>query len=459
MINETETIAAISTGAGNSGIGIVRISGEESFEIIKKIFRPARPKDMGSVPSHTVHYGRIEEGGEVIDEVLVTMMKGPHTYTCEDTAEINCHGGAFVQRRVLETAVRAGARIAEPGEFTKRAFLNGRIDLSQAEAVIDIINAENDFALKSAERQLRGSVSEKIRAERAILLEQTAYIEAALDDPEHIEMEGYGEKLLPVVEGCRKDIDALIRSADDGHILKEGIRTVIVGKPNVGKSSLLNALLEEERAIVTDIAGTTRDVLEEHIRLDGLVLNVVDTAGIRSTDDIIEKIGVAKAKKYAKEADLIIFVADGSAAPDRDDEEILRSIKGRRAIALLNKRDIGTGISTEDFEKRFGIPAIGASLREGRGREELVLRIREMFFRGEIDFNNQVYITNERQKNALIAAQESLLRVEESIRQGVSEDFYTIDLLDAYENLGLVTGEAISDDLADEIFSRFCMGK
>ena len=459
MINKTETIAAISTGLGNSGIGIVRISGEETFDILNRIFRPAQPKDMRSVPTHTIHYGWITDGDTIVDEVLVMLMKGPHTYTREDTAEINCHGGAYVLNRVLETAVRGGARLAEPGEFTKKAFLNGRIDLSQAEAVTDIINAENDFALRTAESQLRGSVSEKIRQEREILLEQIAYIEAALDDPEHIEMEGYGSILRPILEACRDDIDELIRTADDGRILKEGINTVIVGKPNVGKSSLLNALLEEERAIVTNIAGTTRDVLEESIRLEGLVLNIVDTAGIRDTNDEIEKIGVAKAKKYAADADLIIFVADASAPLDEDDREILEIVKGRRVIALLNKQDLGSGITKEEFEKIYGCPAGEASIKDGRGKKELTEKIKELFCLKEINFNDQVYITNARQKNMLIAAKESLDKAIESIRGGMSEDFYTIDMMDAYENLGLVIGEAIADDLADEIFSKFCMGK
>ena len=358
-MNQTETIAAIATAMNNSGIGIVRISGDEAFAIIKRIFKPYRDKDIDSVSSHTVHYGTIVDGDRIVDEVLVLIMKAPHTYTREDTVEIDCHGGMYVLQKTLELVLRNGARPAEPGEFTKRAFVNGRIDLSQAEAVIDVINAENDFALKSALTQLKGSVSEKIRAERAILLEQIAYIEAALDDPEHIEMEGYGEVLLPILKERAQEIQKLIDSADDGRILKEGVKTVILGKPNVGKSSLLNALMGQERAIVTDIAGTTRDAIEESIRLGEVTLNIIDTAGIRETEDVIEKIGVDKALEYAKDADLIVFVVDVSKKLDSNDYEILDIIKGRKTIVLLNKQDLPAEADLDDliFEAGDGRPS------------------------------------------------------------------------------------------------------
>ena len=459
-MNQTETIAAIATAMNNSGIGIIRISGDDAFPIIKKIFKPYRNKNLDEVSSHTVHYGTIMDGDKIVDEVLVLIMKAPHTYTRENTVEIDCHGGMYVLKKTLELVLKNGARPAEPGEFTKRAFLNGRIDLSQAEAVIDVINAENDFALKSALTQLKGSVSEKIRNERAILLEQIAYIEAALDDPEHIEMEGYGDELLPVLQKILEEIETLLASADDGRIIKEGVKTVILGKPNVGKSSLLNALMGQERAIVTDIAGTTRDAIEESIRLNDVTLNIIDTAGIRDTEDIIEKIGVDKARDYAKEADLIIFVVDVSKKLDSNDYEILEIIKGKKVIALLNKQDLTKEADVESLVKELdGIPVIETSITQNQGLEKLSETVREMFYKKEINFNDQVYITNIRQKNDLQSAAESLKKAIGSIEAGMPEDFFTIDMMDAYSFLGAVIGEAIEDDLADEIFSKFCMGK
>ena len=460
MIHQTETIAAIATAMNNSGIGIIRISGEDAFSVIRKIFRPAKEKDMDTVASHTVHYGTIMDGERIVDEVLVLIMRAPHTYTREDTVEIDCHGGMYVLNKTLELVLKNGARAAEPGEFTKRAFLNGRIDLSQAEAVIDVINAENDFALKSAMTQLKGSVSEKVRKERALLLSQIAYIEAALDDPEHIEMEGYGSTLLPILSECREDIRQLLENADDGRIMKEGIRTVILGKPNVGKSSLLNALLGQERAIVTDIAGTTRDALEESLRIHDVTLNVIDTAGIRNTEDVIEKIGVDKAKEYAKEADLIVFVVDTSRPLDEDDYEILQIIRNKKVIALFNKQDLAVAADLKTLKEELGqIPVIETSIVENTGLDQFVSTVREMFYKKEINFNDQVYITNARQKSALAAAEDALTKAMDSINMGMSEDFFTIDMMEAYTQLGLLIGETVEDDLADEIFSRFCMGK
>ena len=460
MIHQTETIAAIATAMNNSGIGIIRISGDDAFSVIRKIFRPAKEKDLDTVASHTVHYGTIMDGERIVDEVLVLIMRAPHTYTREDTVEIDCHGGMYVLNKTLELVLKNGARAAEPGEFTKRAFLNGRIDLSQAEAVIDVINAENDFALKSAMTQLKGSVSEKVRKERSLLLSQIAYIEAALDDPEHIEMEGYGATLLPILSECREDIRQLLESADDGRIMKEGIRTVILGKPNVGKSSLLNALLGQERAIVTDIAGTTRDALEESLRIHDVTLNVIDTAGIRNTEDVIEKIGVDKAKEYAKEADLIVFVVDTSRPLDEDDYEILQIIRDKKVIALFNKQDLAPVADLEELKAELGqIPVIETSIVENTGLDQFVSTVREMFYNKEINFNDQVYITNARQKSALAAAEDALTKAMDSINMGMSEDFFTIDMMEAYTQLGLLIGETVEDDLADEIFSRFCMGK
>lgn len=467
MFSDTDTIAAISTAMNNSGIGIIRISGKDAFAVLSEIFRPASPnKDMTRVPGHTVHYGYIVDNDKIIDEVLVLVMKAPHTYTREDTVEIDCHGGMYVMQKVMELVLRSGARAAQPGEFTKRAFLNGRIDLSQAEAVIDVINAENDFALESAVTQLKGSVSVKVRQLRERLLEQIAFIEAALDDPEHYELDQYGDTLFPVLERVLFDINELIRTADDGRILKEGIRTVILGKPNVGKSSLLNALLGTERAIVTQIPGTTRDALEETMRLGDLTLQIIDTAGIRETEDVIEQMGVDKACEYAQKADLIIWMIDRSRPLDEDDRAIVDIISGKKAVILMNKQDLDAVVKKEDVvgmlhdSQAFDtIPVIEISAREGTGLELFTEAVRHMFYNKQINFNDQVYITNMRQKESLKDAAASLEKAMESIRMDMPEDFYTIDLMDAYAALGSVIGESVEDDLAEEIFSKFCMGK
>ena len=456
---KTDTIAAISTAMTNSGIGIVRISGEEAFEIIDKIYKGKKEKVLSKQKSHTIHYGYIVDGEETIDEVLVLLMRGPHSYTGEDTVEIDCHGGVFVTKKILETVLKYGARPAEPGEYTKRAFLNGRMDLSQAEAVIDVINSKNEYALKSSVNQLKGSVHKKIDEIRSEILHHTAFIETALDDPEHYDVDGYGEELEKVVDNLLKKVQRLIDTADDGRIMKEGIQTVIVGKPNAGKSSLLNALIGEDRAIVTDIAGTTRDVLEENIQLQGISLNIMDTAGIRDTKDIVEKIGVDKAKSYAEEADLIIYVVDASVPLDDSDFEIINMIKNKKAVVLLNKTDLSTVINKKELKVWINKPTIEISAKHQTGIHELEDTLKEMFYHGEISFNDEVYITNARHKAALIDAYASLKKVKESIENQMPEDFFTIDLMDAYESLGSITGETIGEDLVNEIFSKFCMGK
>ncbi len=456
----TDTIAAVATAMSNSGIGIIRVSGDEAIEIVDRIYRSKiKGKSLLDVPSHTVHYGMIQDGEEVLDEVLVIVMRGPHSYTAEDTVEIDCHGGVLMMKRILETVIKYGARPAEPGEFTKRAFLNGRIDLSQAEAVMDVIYAQNDYAMKSSISQLKGSVSKRIRVLRENILYQIAYIESALDDPEHISLDGYKENLSEKLNLIMKDIYDLIKSADNGKVISEGIRTVIIGKPNAGKSSLMNVLLGEERAIVTDIAGTTRDTLEEQIRLHGVTLNIVDTAGIRETDDIVEQIGVTRARKMADEADLIIYVADGSQPLDENDEEIIRLIQNRKAIVLINKTDLELLISEDEMREKTGLRVIGISAKEETGIDLLEKAIQEMFYGGEIDFNNEVMITNVRHKMALINTMCSLKIVEKSICDDMPEDFLTIDLMDAYKELGTIIGESLEDDLIDEVFSKFCMGK
>ena len=455
-----DTIAAVSTAMAPAGIGIVRISGNDAFEVADRVFRAKKEgKKLSAVKSHTIHYGWITEGEEVIDEVLVMVMKGPKTYTGENTVEIDCHGGVLAVKKVLEAVLNAGARAADPGEFTKRAFLNGRMDLTQAEAVMDVISAKSAYALKSSESQLRGTVKKAIRAIREKLIYEIAFIESALDDPEHISLDGYPETLHGIVEEAQKEIQKLLANSDNGKILKEGISTVIIGKPNAGKSSLLNTLVGEERAIVTDIAGTTRDVLEEQINLNGIILNVIDTAGIRETDDVVEKIGVDRAKKYLNEADLAIYVVDTSTQLDENDFEIMELLKDRKAIVLLNKSDLTPVTDSESIRKHLDKKMIAISAKEQTGIEKLEETIREMFFTGEVTFNDEVYITNIRHKTALQEARNSLNLVVQSILDGMPEDFYSIDLMNAYEELGSIVGEAVEDDLVNEIFSKFCMGK
>ena len=456
-----ETIAAIATAMTNSGIGIVRVSGPEAFSIIQKIYQGKKKKDFSSIPTHTIHYGYIVDGEETIDEVLVMVMRGPQSFTGEDTIEINCHGGVFVVNKILDTVIRNGARPAEPGEFTKRAFLNGKMDLSQAEAVIDVIQSKNDYALKSSVSQLKGSVQKKIQEIRAEILYHTAFIETALDDPEHISVDGYSDQLKITVNNLLKQLDELLQSANHGRIMKEGIQTVIVGKPNAGKSSLLNVLVGSDRAIVTDIAGTTRDILEESIQLHGISLNVVDTAGIRNTEDAVEKIGVEKAKAHASEADLVIYVVDASRELDENDFDIMQMIQNKKAVILLNKSDLKTVVTKDMLLSHLQEekPMIEISAKEERGIQELEATLKNMFFEGEISFNDEIFITNMRQKAALQDAYDSLMRVNESIENDMPEDFYSIDLLDAYESLGSITGDTIGEDLVNEIFSKFCMGK
>ena len=456
---KTDTIAAIATAMTNSGIGIIRISGGQAFEVIEKIFKKKNGEKIDLSRSHTVQYGYICDQDEVIDEVLVLIMKGPHSYTAEDTVEIDCHGGVLMMEKILETVIQYGARPAEPGEFTKRAFLNGRIDLSQAEAVIDVINAQNEYALKSSVSQLKGKMSEKVKALREKIIYEIAYIESALDDPEHISLDGYGEELAKKLEPMVKELERLIASADNGKVMSEGVKTVILGKPNAGKSSLMNVLVGEERAIVTDIAGTTRDTLEEHIRLRGISLNVVDTAGIRDTEDVVEKIGVTKARTAAEDADLIIYVVDASVPLDENDRDIIEMIRNRKAVVLLNKTDLEQVVSVEELEKQTGHRVIPVSAKEETGIEELEKEIQSMFYQGDIDFNDEVYVTNIRHKTALTESLSSLKLVQKSIEDGMPEDFYSIDLMNAYEQLGTIIGEAVEDDLVNEIFSKFCMGK
>lgn len=455
-----ETIAAIATGMSNSGIGIIRMSGPESISIADGIFVSARKNfKLTEAATHTVHYGNIVYEDNIIDEVLIIIMKAPNSYTREDVVEIDCHGGVYVMKKILDILIKSGARTAEPGEFTKRAFLNGRIDLTQAEAVIDIINSKNKYALSNSVKLLNGKLSEQITEIRKDLINNIAYIEAALDDPEHISLDNYGDKLLITVDNYIDKVDNLIKTVDNGKIFTQGVKTVIIGKPNAGKSSILNILAGYDRAIVTDIAGTTRDTIEEQINLAGITLNLVDTAGIRNTKDIVEEIGVNKAKELVEEADLILYVVDSSTELDENDYNILNIIKNRKTVILLNKSDLDTVTDADSISKITDSKVISVSAKDNTGLDELSETIVKLFASGEIDYNDEVYVSGERNKEALEETLESLKLVKKSINEGLPEDFYTIDLMNAYEQLGKITGESVEDDLVNEIFSKFCMGK
>lgn len=473
---KTDTIAAIATAMSNSGIGIIRISGQEALSIADKIYRSKNAdKKLSDQKTHTIHYGFIYDGEDFIDEVIVLIMKGPHSYTAEDTVEIDCHGGIMVVNKILETVTKYGARIAEPGEFTKRAFLNGRIDLTKAEAVMDLIESQNDYALKSSANQLKGSIYNKISGFRSMIIHEIAFIESALDDPEHISLDGYPDKLSKIVDNLMKEMNQMLLTFQNGKILKEGIKTVILGKPNAGKSSLLNKLLGEERAIVTEIAGTTRDVLEQYINLDGIGMNIIDTAGIRDTEDIVEKIGVDKAMKQAEDADLLLYVVDSSKPLDQDDFSIMKLMTEKRSIILMNKSDLDEVVSCEDMKKQMqdmidknndtnnnngnNQIIIQTSMKDDTGLDILIDSIKKLFINGKIEYNNEANITNIRHKEALSDAFESLKLVKQSLADEMPEDFLSIDLMNAYTSLGKIIGEEVEDDLVNEIFSKFCMGK
>lgn len=462
---KTDTIAAIATGMSNSGIGIIRISGPEAVEVADRIYQSKnKNKKLADQKTHTIHYGYIYDGDELIDEVMVAIMKAPNSFTAEDTVEIDCHGGMLVMKKIMEAVIKNGARAAEPGEFSKRAFLNGRIDLTKAEAVMDLIGSTNEYALKSSVSQLKGTVYRKIKKLREKIIYEIAFIESALDDPEHISTEGYPAKLSVIVDDLLKELLEMIATFDNGRIMKEGINVVILGKPNAGKSSLLNKLLGEDKAIVTDIAGTTRDVLEQFINLDGIGIHIVDTAGIRETEDLVEKIGVDKAKDHALNADLIIYVVDSSKELDEDDWKIMDLMVHKKSIILLNKSDLNTVVSMEDMEKAIkdfkeDCVILNTSMTEDEDLKELEDTMKDMFIHGKIDMNEEVTITNIRHKEALEEARSSLKLVKQSLADEMPEDFYSIDLMNAYASLGTIIGEEVGEDLVNEIFSKFCMGK
>ena len=456
-MNHSDTICAIATSLNSSGIGIIRVSGEKSISIVDSIFRGKNK--LVDCDTHTIQYGHIYDNENIVDEVLVMIMKAPRSYTTEDVIEIDCHGGILVLKKVLSLLVNAGARIAEPGEFTKRAFLNGRIDLSEAESIMDLISSNSELSMKNSIKQLSGSLNKIIVNLRDKILYETAYIESALDDPEHYDLTGYPNELNNKVNEMISSIDDLINSFNSGHILKEGINTLILGKPNAGKSSLLNTLSRRERAIVTDIPGTTRDTLEEQITINGISLNIIDTAGIRQTDDIVEKIGVDKAIDSIDDADLILFVLDSSRPIDSDDEFIINKIRDKKVIILLNKSDLVSVISEEDVYKKYNKNVISFSSVSLDGLKKLESTITDMFFSGDVHSDDTLYITNSRQAACLTNAKNSLNNVLVSIENMMPEDFFSIDLIDAYNYLGEITGETIDDDLANKIFSEFCMGK
>lgn len=468
---QTDTIAAIATGMTDSGIGIIRISGEAAVSIGSSLYRTASGKDiLNNVESHTFHYGYIvdtfyNESDDwkdyIIDEVMVVVMRAPRSYTGEDIVELQCHGGILVMQKILSAVINAGARLAEPGEFSKRAFLNGKMDLSKAEAVMDVIHSQNEYALQSSVNQLKGRLAEKVKALRKQMIYEIALIESALDDPEHISLEGYGDILYQKIEDMCIVLEKLIASAENGKLMREGINTVIVGKPNAGKSSLLNLLVGEERAIVTDIAGTTRDILQETIRLKGISLNIIDTAGIRNTEDAIEKIGVERALQYVESSDLVLYVVDASVKLDENDKEIISRINDKKVIVLLNKSDLSAVADEEEL--RGIIPEnakiIKTSTVDNRGIEELEELVEDMFFEGRLKSSNEVVITNIRHKEALQEAFHYLKLVKKSIEDGMPEDFYSIDLMSAYASMGKIIGEEVEEDLIQEIFSKFCLGK
>ena len=455
-----DTIAAITTGISNAGVGIIRISGDRACEITDRVFQAENKKKKASnMKSYTAAFGKIYDGDDLIDESILLVMKAPHTYTCEDVCELQCHGGIVVLRKILELVLRNGARSAEPGEFTKRAFLGGRIDMSQAESVMSLINAKNDFAVRTSVDQLQGRLKNTIVNMREKILYNVAFIESALDDPEHYSLDGFPDKLRMIIDDILIQVEGLINTFDNGKILSEGINTVIVGKPNAGKSSLLNMFVGEDRAIVTDMAGTTRDTLSEIVNVRGITLNIIDTAGIRETDDLVEKIGVDKAIKSVDKADLVLYVVDGSVELDENDQRIIEKIRDKNVIVIINKSDLEIKIERDAICRYIDAEVIQLSAMTGDGSEELYDMLNKMFFEGSLSYNDQLYITNARHKNELVCTKNALEKVIESIDMGMEEDFFSIDMMDAYEHLGLIIGETARDDLADKIFKDFCMGK
>ncbi|MCB2290633.1 tRNA uridine-5-carboxymethylaminomethyl(34) synthesis GTPase MnmE [Clostridium sp. CS001] len=458
-MKEFDTIAAIATSIGEGGISIIRVSGDKSIDIVDSIFVGKNNRKLNDFKSYTMRYGHIvDKSGNRLDEVIISYMKGPKSFTAEDTIEINCHGGVVGTNRILQEIIRAGARIAAPGEFTKRAFLNGRIDLSQAEAVIDIIRAKTDLSMKAALMQSEGTISREIKTIRNKLLSVIAHIEATVDYPEEDMEEVTAQEVSENVTNIIGEIDTLLSTADEGKILREGLSTVIVGKPNVGKSSLLNALVKEKRAIVTDVPGTTRDAIEEYISIEGIPVKIVDTAGIRETDDIVEKIGVEKSKEKIDEADLVILMLDLSNRLSNEDREIIKYIKDKRYIVLLNKSDLDGKMEKEELKDLKSKYITNISVKTGKGLDQVKDHIKDLFFNGEVKTEG-IFVTNSRHKESLIRAKENLETSLNALEYTSAIDLASIDIRNAWMSLGEITGEALEEDIIHKIFSEFCLGK
>ena len=458
----SDTIAAISSAVGEAGIGIVRMSGPRSLEIAGKLFKGNKIKSIKDIENRKLTYGHIinPKDNEIVDEVLIVYMKAPYTYTREDIVEIYCHGGIVPVKKTLELLLSNGARIAEPGEFTKRAFLNGRLDLSQAEAVIDIIRAKTDKSYQVSLNQLEGSLSSKIEEIQNIILDMIAHIEVSIDFPDEDIEEVTYEELEDKAEIVLTSIKKLLNTADRGKILRDGLSTVILGRPNVGKSSLLNAILRENRAIVTDVPGTTRDIIEEYANIDGIPLKLVDTAGIRYTEDLVEKIGVDKAKDEVEEADLVIAVFDSSRELSKEDYDILEIVNEKKAILLLNKIDLPPKYNKEKLEKlASGKPIINTSIANGEGLEQLEKVIKDMFYSGEVEVYNDIVVSNIRHKNQLLKAKINIEEALKGIKSKLPLGCVEVDIRNCWNNLGEISGDTVSEDVLDKIFSEFCIGK
>ena len=456
----TDTITAISTANGTAGIGIIRVSGPVAVQVADRVFRAADGQPLAAAESHTIHYGHIVRDGEVLDEVLVSVMRAPRTYTREDVVEIGCHGGSVALSGVLKAILMAGARLARPGEFTERAFLSGRIDLSEAEAVMDLISSENRAAARSALSHISGAMRARIGDLRARILRETARVEAALDDPEHYQVDRFRPEITTALDAAAADLDRLIASAGEGRVVRDGVNTVILGRPNTGKSTLLNLLAGAERAIVTEIPGTTRDVLEEHVILGGVPLNLRDTAGLRASSDPIEQIGVDRARQAAEEAELILYVLDASQILSEQDAQNLAAQDPGRVILIRNKCDLKQQLSGEEAGRLLpGAPLVDMAARDGRGLDTLSAIVRKRYLAGDLAGSNEVLVTNQRHLEALREAAASLSEARESLKTGMPEDLLAADLMAAYAALGRITGEGAGEDLIEEIFDNFCLGK
>lgn len=457
-----DTIAAIATSSQNGSISVIRISGKQSLDYVSMIFynRDGKKIDLNLCETHTIHYGFIrDDGGKWIDEVFVMIMRQPRSYTSENVVEIQCHGGYLICQLILELLVKKGVRLAEPGEFTKRAFLNGRLDLSQAESVMDVIQSKSELALNHSLMQLRGSIKEKIIELRNLLLEDIAFLEAALDDPEHLSLDGFSDQIKEHMVYLKKEVDHLLKNSQNGRIIREGIYTAIIGKPNVGKSSFLNCILREDRAIVTDIPGTTRDTLEEDVHIGSALLHLIDTAGIRNTEDKIESIGIEKAKRSIERADFVICIFDGEKPIEEEDRFILEQSREKKGVVLLNKSDKKVVLTPKMIASLTDKKCFYFSAKTGEGLRELEKYLNELFMSETVSYDDEVYITNLRQKEALIETKTSIEQLFQSIRDGMPEDLYTIDLTNAYESLGKIIGETVEEDIINKIFKDFCMGK